>query len=341
MTFIDDLRMARSGRTAVLHEFLLRYDPKQRKLHAFFEGYEDIPFYSGLIEQRLPQGDRLVTYRCGGKREVYELFHSVVQRYPKIKEALFFVDKDLDDILGEPWPTDPRIFVTDTYSIENYLVSTEVFARLCRDSLQMKRVEFPAERMVAQFERQLAMFQRLAIPLMAWIVAVRRSGQRPVLNDVNMGELFGVSIDCCVCVKSHGRLRYLARVTGVLKAPGGLRQFLQIARELKRIPAKRIVRGKFEAWFFVEFWKSLIAQMRALAKEAGGDVAVSVQLERSNFVHILAGRMVVPECLERFLALHLGISETSTEPLRGAARRGPVARRILSVLRILGLHKED
>lgn len=341
MTFIDDLRLARSGRTAVLHEFLTRYDPRRRSLHAFFEGHEDIAFYCGFIERRLRSGTRLVSYNCGGKRQVYELFEAVVTRYPDIREALFFVDKDVDDILGEPWPTDPRIFVTDVYSVENYLVSQVAFERLYRDSVKLRRVEFPSHKIADQFQRQLAVFHSLTIPLMAWIVVVRRSGRRPNLSDVNLGELFRFSADCSIHAKSAGRSRYMEHVTGTQGLAVQLRSLLQTARELRRMPAKRTVRGKFEAWFFVEFWKNLVGGLRALAKEVNGDVAVSVQLERSNIVQVLAGRVDAPVSLGRFLTLHLSASEAPPVAQEVSRAQARMKRGILSILRLFGLTKAN
>jgi hypothetical protein len=108
VTFIDQLRQARVSSTAVLHEFLTQFSPGQRKVHAFFEAHDDRVFYSRFLNQRVPTGTRLCAYTCDGKPKVYEVFGQIIARYPNIKNAIFFVDKDL---LGEPWPTDPRIYV--------------------------------------------------------------------------------------------------------------------------------------------------------------------------------------------------------------------------------------
>src|SRR5690349_18681648 len=119
MSFIDTLRSARSSRVAVLHEFWTQYDPRQRRLHAFFEGHDDSIFFGRFLTWFEQQGLRVMPYRCEGKRRVYEAFDQITGRIPDIRNVLFFVDKDVDDILGIPWTTDPRIFVTDVYSIEN------------------------------------------------------------------------------------------------------------------------------------------------------------------------------------------------------------------------------
>jgi hypothetical protein len=110
---------------------------------------------------------------------------------------------------------------------------------------------------------------------------------------------------------------------------------LQTARELKRLSPKRIIRGKFEAWFFVEFWKHLIRQMRALAIEAQGNLNVRIQLERSNFVAVLSGRLEIPRSLDLFLGQHFNQTSEfeTTEP--GPQERKSVLAQAVSLIKRL------
>ena len=80
------------------------------------------------------------------------------------------------------------------------------------------------------------------------------------------------------------------------------------------MPPKRILRGKFEAWFFVEFWKKLLYQLRALAQESNGKVQVKIALELSSFVPTLIGYVEVPRSLELFLRAHLSIPSGTAGP---------------------------
>lgn len=337
MTFTDLLRQARSSRVAVLHEFLAQYDPKQRRVHMFCEDHDDEVFYRRFLNAYVSPEYRLIPYPCGGKARVYEAFTQITQRLPNSRDVLFFVDKDLDDILGVPWPTDPRIFVTDVYSIENYFVTKDVLDRLYRDLIRLRGVNFAIQPVLDRFEKQLARFHSLALPLMAWIVTVRRKGLKPVLSDVNIGELFSLSEGCHVRVKPCERVEYLTRVSGVVGTAGISRRVLATCRELKRIPSKRVMRGKFEAWFFVRFWKNLVDELRKLAKEAGGSLGVAVAVEQSSFVAVLLPHLTIPRPLELFLGQHFPSSF-----IRGADFPAPVAppgwtNRILAALkRVLG-----
>ncbi len=308
MTFVDVLRTARASRGAVLHEFWTQYDPRQNRVHAFFEGHDDIAFFIPFIQRHLPAGARLYHYRCEGKPRVFEAFASIVQRDPNIRHVLFFVDKDIDDILGTPYPTDPRIFVTDVYSIENYLVTTDVLRNLYRDSVRLTGVAFPIDVIAERFQHQLDRFYRSMTPVMAWIVATRRSGQKPNLNNIVLSDLCRITDDCEVISTAGSRVAALQRSTGVAQQRGTFRQVAQVAKSLARIPAKRIIRGKFEAWFFVAFWKKTIAQLQNLAKESGGKADVKLTPEQGTFVVALTRYAEIPKALELFLRAHLGQS---------------------------------
>src|SRR6185437_11023641 len=145
------------------------------RLHAFFEGHEDCVFFRFFLRRIEDRGWRLYTYRCEGKSKVYEAFENIIRRMPNVSHALFFVDKDLDDILGTPWATDPRIYVTDVYSIENYLVTAAVLQSFVRDCVRSNFVGFDIDVIGTEFDAQLAKFHRKMLPVMAWILIARRA----------------------------------------------------------------------------------------------------------------------------------------------------------------------
>jgi hypothetical protein len=308
MTFANILREARTSRAAVLHAFWTQYDPRKERVHAFVEGQDDEVFYRRFLEDYISARSRLYFYRCEGKQRVYEAYAQITQRYADIRSVLFFVDKDLDDVLGLPWPTDPRVFVTDVYSIENYLISGDVLENFYRDAVRITVVEIPSSTVAERFELALARFHAFALPLMAWILTVRRAGLRPNLSNVDPGRLFLLTDDCAIGPPPRKRLAYLARATGVEPLAGAFRRVSQGRRELSRIPAKRIVRGKFEAWFLVAFWKRLMKHLQDITREAEGNVRVRLSLEESNLVPSLVRHARIPRSLELFLELHFRLA---------------------------------
>jgi hypothetical protein len=296
---------------AILHEFWIQYNPSQHRIHAFFEGHDDVAFFSHFIDRFVPPESRVYVYRCEGKARVYEAFVQITGRLPTIRSVLFFVDKDLDDVLGTAWPTDPRIFVTDTYSVENYLVSLAVLQRLYRDAVRVTNVTFDEDLLATHFERELQKFHKRISTLMAWVLVSRRLGDKPNLSNIDLSQIFAMTQDCELRAKCRARLELMCRATGVAQRPNIGRQILPVARELSRLAPKRFVRGKFEAWFFVAFWKSLLRQLNDLTREGGGKMSIKIALERDSFCATLKAYADIPRSLELFLSAHL----TETAPL--------------------------
>jgi hypothetical protein len=282
---------------------LTQYDPNQLRLHAFFEGHDDIAFFSPYIERALPAGMRFYPYRCEGKSLVFEAFAEIANRFSETRNVLFFVDKDIDDILGTPWPTDPRIYVTDVYSIENYLVDSGTLMRFFRASVRLQNINFDAETIAKHFEEQLNRFHRKVMSLMGWILVARRTGRKPNLKNINLATMYEVGEDG-IRAKKGVRIETVSRVSGVTLVPAIMRTLGIATRELVRVPPKRVVRGKFEAWFFVEYWNNLIKRIRELSREQNGTITVKVSLTTTNLVATLSPYSDTPPSLGRFLRTH-------------------------------------
>ena len=215
MSFVEDLREARTARITIRHEFLTKYDPAQMQAHAFVEGYEDLAFYREMIA-RVSRCVRqsIFVYYCGGKRRVYEELASLLRMTPIPDRVLFCVDKDLSDFVAEIWRHDDRVFVTNTYSIENYFVVSDVIRTMFSELIQCRGFSLDCEPIIAKFEIELRRFYSTIRTTMAWAIAARRLGFRPVLQNVHIREICAISDDCSVTVL-RGRSARLARIAGL------------------------------------------------------------------------------------------------------------------------------
>jgi uncharacterized protein DUF4435 len=305
MSFVDLLRMARSSPAAAFHEFKLDYSPQLNRVYAFFEGHEDASFYVTFL-QLYVNLRHLKVYRCGNKRTVYQTFELVTKYYPSAPGILFFVDKDLSDFLGESWPVDPRIFITEVYSIENYIVCSEVLERYYREFIRLSGVTFDFGVVLKKFEEEMARFHVIMGLITAWIIAERRAGQKPNLGNIQLTHLVDLTDDMSVIpARKESRLVYLRRVTGVVVGVPTWRRVRVERKSLLHIHPKTYVRGKFEAWFLLEFIRKLERNLRELAAEVGGSVQVRTVLHADNFVEILAPRLSIPKRIREFLEIHL------------------------------------
>jgi hypothetical protein len=139
-------------------------------------------------------------------------------------------------------------------------------------------------------------------------------GCGPTLSNVNLRELFAFSSSCCVRVVPGERLKYLNRVLGVDVSRNAFARVREVAKELRRLPPKRFVRGKFELWFLVEFIKHLCRQLESAAGEIGGIARVRNRIEHHNAMSVLAPRIDSPPSLTLFLSLHLTSAASSQIP---------------------------
>jgi hypothetical protein len=295
------------------------------------EGEPDRLFYRQHIHGLGINLQDIFIYNCDGKAAVYQTYQDIIARYPSCIRTLFFVDKDVDDIVGRQWPTDPRIFVTKVYSVENYVICREAMNRYFSDFVKVRRVEISIDSALDRFEQELEVFHRKMLSIMAWIVVARRSGSNPNLNNINLGEIFEVSDNGLKRRQRVSRFDYLKRTAGVNQPSTIWRQVHLTCKELRRLPAKCFVRGKFEAWFFVGAGCRISDGLRRVSAETGSSVGVSAQLTTSSFIQLLSGGIPPPSELSSFLKFHLlSVSNSSKAAVRNAPK-GYIRRR-LSVL---------
>ena len=305
MTFADDLKAAGTSKTAVLHEFLTHHDPKEERVHAFVEGYDDPVFYREALARHA--GNRKIYfYTCDGKARLYQVYQDVAARVGPYRHILFFSDKDLEDIIPEFYPKDDRIYVTDYYSIENYIVCWEAIERSCSDFVKVKHCGLPVDMVSDRFDKELHKFHVLSVSIMAWIVCVRRAGLQANLNNIDLKHIFAID-DSLHISRRHGILAYLCKVTSVPVKSIDWRSLRSTMRELQTMNAKRFVRGKFEIWFLVQYLKKAIEHLTTAAQGQGGSLDVLVRISLTNVVALLAPRLPCPTSVDAFLSKHLGL----------------------------------
>jgi hypothetical protein len=107
-------------------EFMKVYSKQKDALICFFEGYDQV-YYNSRIDPIIRSEKAYIS--CGGKQRVLGLQGKIKKHsfYKKAK-VVFFVDRDFD----EPLHSDLRatVYETPVYSIENFYVSIEAFARI-------------------------------------------------------------------------------------------------------------------------------------------------------------------------------------------------------------------
>jgi len=293
-----------SSRAASYHEFLARYSKRSRIVYGFVEGKEDPAFYRGFIEQLLPNGWDVELWPAGNKDQVYRI-HSYIdwRRFAKGR-ICFFVDRDLADIIPEKLSTDRNIYVTDGYSIENDIVKKATCKRVLSELCGFSRIDHAELDAVADtFAQELELFLRNMISVMAWIVAWRRSGQRPNLNDIQLRDLFALkNARLVVNAAPKGKTVpiYIHEQCNVVFDPTV--DTGPIASELRwENKYKSLTRGKYSFWFLVEFCNSVNRDAAEVFPSLDASPKMNLTLSPANGVAIIGARARCPASLREFL----------------------------------------
>lgn len=273
-------------------------------VYAFFESTDDATFYRRQISDRTKQGSRLRIYLCGNKRSVW-YHYEFAEQEKKLRNTLFFVDKDLDNFTDDPLPVRSRIFVTDLYSVENYLCTDEAVTAVLEQLIFLPDDGDDYRNILTRFRDG---FEGLAMdlrPLFAEIVLLRRKNVVVSFSD------FGDSLTPCFVLEDtearslpnwgdtfRSRCKYDTKTL----LPADIQSMEAL---LSTKPHHEWLRGKFALWFFIHFiellWVGLVGKYINDKKK----IKKTLDLRPDNVFVAMQGKHPQPRGLNEFLAAYI------------------------------------
>ncbi len=305
MGLLKKHRNLRKSSIVAYHRFLLNFRCQDKAIHAFFEGQEDQSYYINHLQSKVPGDWTVHTYCCGNKDGVYNIFEKIDWKTHPKKKILFFVDKDLSNIIGEKYPIEQNIYVTGFYSIENYLVNSIMLERVLREIYHLEE-EKVIGNIIQMFEINLERFYKNIRRNMAWIVCCRRNSIRPQIQSIKIKKIFAFNKEG-ILTRDTPRgykniLEYFEHICSTSKIDNLRFQIKEILRQLRGIPnPKDYVRGKFELDFFVLFMKYIWENITKMGIGISRRPKIHTTLGLSNAMEILGPRSMPCESLEAFL----------------------------------------
>lgn len=298
-------RKAIDSISPLYHEFLSRFKKNNKSVYGFVEGKEDISFYIGFIQQIIPADWKIDLWAAGNRDKVIQL-HSTIN-WSKFQRAriVFFIDRDLSDFIGEQLPNYSNIFITEGYSIENYIINRTTCNRLLCEILNLIVLPKSEQDCILNlFEEQLKVFVDALIPIMAWILYWKRTGEKPCLNDIYMKHIFTLTAGK-VNMNNQPHMRksipeYIHNQCNVQYKDK--LDISHIEKELKNAGNhKMIVRGKYLRWFLIEFALSVHKNIGKISSTIKSPPKTHISLGQSNGIILIAPRARIPEALLLFL----------------------------------------
>lgn len=309
-TFLEILADSLTAPTVSLHDFLLQVNPREKTIHSFFEGKTDESFYGTFIRRIKKTGCKLKTYICGNKDSVYFQFDKLAGRRLRNQQLLFFVDKDLEDIIPNERTCDDSIYTTDYYSIENYMVNKVMLEQIWAEIFRQSSGHEPYDLLCDKFSKALLDFHEFMVIVMSWILYHGRNHQydrkgKLKLDCVKLKKIYKIDreLNFSLNVSVDEIVKILDEQTKNKTYSfiwNGYKESL--ADELKQYDRKCFVRGHFELEFFVYFISSLRITVEA---STGKPIKTPIDINDGNAVDILGPRVTLPPSLEAFLNMWL------------------------------------
>src|ERR1700755_236267 len=113
MSLLDTLRNQRNTPPSIWLQFVNLYQPDKNNAYVFFEGNEDHAYYMPELRRRWNGIGSVVPFNCKGKDGVLQSYTDDFGSRGKRGLLVFFIDKDIDDILGITAITAKTIYQTD------------------------------------------------------------------------------------------------------------------------------------------------------------------------------------------------------------------------------------
>lgn len=302
MSFLDDLTNATTASASIWHQFVVQHVPKQDALYLFVEGDLDIAFYSSATRGIAAASTRVLAFRCGNRNSVLHVRDQIHVSHPKCDRCLFFVDKDIEDHFGgRATATSGDLFCTETYSIENYFLTTEALEIVWTQlwTLPSTHPAWPVVR--EQFSRSHQRFQRTIRVVMAWIFLARKHSARPNLNNVRLDRIISFNRDAMTTLMP-GASAAIAKACPVAYSPP-VKLLVSQAHQLGSHAPASFTRGKFEIWFLSRFLEMVHLELR---KQAPPHPHGSIQNAPEGLARALIGKVAPPASLTTFLRARLG-----------------------------------
>lgn len=303
---VSQLRELRVGSQVSYHEFLLKLNCASPCLNVFYEGKTDSSFYSALIRRNIPDNINLKTFKCGKKLEVYNALSQLTKKTYKNNTLLFFVDKDIDDIVPIEWQPHDLIHTTTYYSIENYLVNKDVYNLICADLYHLDMGSECLIKLESFFEIANNEFCNWATGIMAWVLCSRRISANPKLANIKLSDLCLIDDDLSFKSKMNAQSLYEYLTEKTKSNVSVLPEYInQTIKELQSIDYQSYIRGKFHSWFLCDF---LRATKIVLEKANDGKlIKMHINVNENTIIDIAAPRMKPPRTLIDFITKNLHI----------------------------------
>jgi len=300
----ERMREKRSSIAVKLIRLIKVYASNPDAIICVFEG-EDAKYYGIRLDGFL-NGRERKKIRCKGKGNLISLKEKV-DLHEELSNAnvLYFADRDFDlaDI------TDGNIYFTPCYSVENLYIEKAVLRRILIDEFGFCEVEDNEDvnSILNIYERLLSSAANALLNLNAWIMCQNQAGKsnssiKLNLNNYDAGDFIDFDLENVVTKYDKEALK--------VKFPDSIEissDEIDTAQHLiEQGGTVKSIRGKY----LLDFFRAFLEKIRS--EISNGDSVVitkkiktKLTISKSNILSDLSQYAETPNCLTKFLRMHL------------------------------------
>ena len=296
--------------------------PKKKQLFAFFEGDEDIALYRHLIENAMGHDWILEDIVVGCKNDVLKLHDAFDWNEYNPNQICFFVDRDLSYWLGEGMVHYENIYVTDEYSVENYIVNRNIFYVLIKTYLGFARAtKEEIDNMINKYEDCQQKFEEQMVGVMACAIVAKRRDESSKLDDFKISKI--VKIDYAeshIVVELDYNDETCKKWNVVAEDEDVKKQIEFIENNMEHYS----VRGKWNLFFMVRIGEFMRVHASIFAPSLGCDVTSKTCdiFPTRSFTALAPNQKKIPESLEVFKKRHIKHMQIITRTARMCSVNG-------------------
>lgn len=261
-----------------------------------YEGVDDKVIYSHWLSKIHPEIE-YEPFICRNKDQLLQLWKSLKSDLTGMNEdVFFFTDRDFDDLKGGD--IDNSIFMTEKYSIENYLVDNDVLEEILKIELHCHGNIEARKKIILLFESTYDFFLNTTSDINFRIYLARKCKIKQISEITNrLDDLADVQLN--LVKKGRGRLEEMI----CLEREPTEDEITKHDISFKLLEQRNRYRGKFALYFFRK-WLSLL-----LADRKSDDSSIFCHLPQNDFAakltlsfEQLAAKSKPPESFQQFIA---------------------------------------